>query len=173
MGEDRLRLVPRGWLFQNMVLCGRSDEKAIDSLDSTSGVIQPARAETAMQEISTALNGVFPYTFLARITTPNFVRAIQTVARNQSLVNEAMIACGLERYRLVKGQFPDALEALAPEFLENVPRDIINGGPLKYGRTAGGGYLLYSIGWNEKDDGGTPGRNVQEGDWVWSSGARE
>jgi hypothetical protein len=168
-----LGLAPRGWLFQNMVVCGNLDEMAIESLDATSGVIQPARAETAMQEISTALNGIFPYTFLARITTPNFVRAMQTVARNQSLVNEAMIACGLERYRLAKGQFPDALESLAPEFLEKVPHDIINGGTLKYRRTTDGGYVVYSIGWNEKDDGGTPGRNVQEGDWVWSCGARE
>ena len=167
-----LGLAPRGWLFQNMVVCGILDEPAIESLDAENGVIHARETEAALQGLSTTLNRVSPYTFLAKIATPNFVRAIQTVARNQSLVNEAMIACGLERYRLAKGQFPNTLEALAPEFLERVPRDIINGGPLKYRRTADDGYVLYSIGWNEKDDGGTPGRNVQEGDWVWSCGAR-
>jgi hypothetical protein len=31
-------------------------------------------------------------------------------------------------------------------------------------------FLLYSIGWNEKDDGGTPavpGEDIQSGDWAW------
>ena len=25
----------------------------------------------------------------------------------------------------------------------------------------------HSVGWNEKDDGGVPGKTVTEGDWVW------
>jgi len=27
--------------------------------------------------------------------------------------------------------------------------------------------VLYSIGWNGKDDGGVPGKTMAEGDWVW------
>jgi len=30
--------------------------------------------------------------------------------------------------------------------------------------------VLYSVGWNEKDDGGTPGKALfdeKQGDWVW------
>jgi len=32
-------------------------------------------------------------------------------------------------------------------------------------------FILYSIGWNEKDDGGTSGESLfaREGDWVWKS----
>jgi len=40
---------------------------------------------------------------------------------------------------------------------------------LHYHRTENGKFLLYSIGWNETDDGGTPGTlaDVKKGDWVW------
>jgi hypothetical protein len=46
---------------------------------------------------------------------------------------------------------------------------------LKYRRTDDGQFVLYSVGWNETDDGGTvamrkgktPSVNQDEGDWVW------
>ena len=34
--------------------------------------------------------------------------------------------------------------------------------------------LLYSVGWNQKDDGGVPGtgpRPLESGDWTWSLAA--
>ena len=56
-----------------------------------------------------------------------------------------------------------------------LPHDIINGQPLKYRRTADGRFILYSVGWNEKDDGGVvapakghPDRqDILQGDWIW------
>ena len=52
---------------------------------------------------------------------------------------------------------------------------IINGRPLKYRRTDSGRFILYSVGWNEKDDGGVvaltknnpPRQDTEKGDWVW------
>ena len=62
-------------------------------------------------------------------------------------------------------------------FVEKLPHDIINGQPLKYRRTEDRHYALYSVGWNETDEGGTvvPGKAEKaaeqqaplEGDWVW------
>jgi len=91
----------------------------------------------------------------------------------QSEVDMAMLACALERYRLAQGQYPEELNALVPSFIAVLPHDIINGQPLKYRRTANGRFILYSIGWNEKDDGGVVATNkdkhqdVLQGDWVW------
>lgn len=45
-------------------------------------------------------------------------------------------------------------DALAPQFIIKLPHDVINGQPLKYRRTDDGSFILYSMGWNEKDDGG-------------------
>ena len=55
-----------------------------------------------------------------------------------------------------------------------VPHDIITGWPLHYSRDAGGRFTLYSVGWNQTDEGGTvvldkTGESVDPdaGDWVW------
>ena len=88
------------------------------------------------------------------------------------------IACALERYRLAKGNYPETLDVLMPMFISKLPHDVINGQPLKYHRSADGTFVLYSVGWNETDDGGEVVRNVGEdgkeravdqdkGDWVW------
>jgi hypothetical protein len=108
---------------------------------------------------------------LAWIGVPNFVKAEQVLARNQTLVNEAFIACGLERYRLAHGQYPETLDTLVPQFVEKLPHDIVGGQPLKYHRTADGQFVLYSVGWNEKDDGGVPSKTATDGDWVWRPAA--
>ena len=51
-----------------------------------------------------------------------------------------------------------------------MPNDVFTGEPYKYRRTDDGNFVLYSIGRNEKDDGGLFGItwfNDKEGDWVW------
>ena len=89
------------------------------------------------------------------------------------MANEAFVACALERYRLEQSQYPKALDALVPQFAEQLPYDIVAGQPLKYRLTGDGQFVLYSVGWNEKDDGGQlvlnkDGRpNSEQGDWVW------
>jgi hypothetical protein len=56
-----------------------------------------------------------------------------------------------------------------------LPHDVITGQPLAYKLNPDGGYVLYSVGWNETDDGGTikqtksGGVEQSEGDWVWSN----
>jgi hypothetical protein len=57
------------------------------------------------------------------------------------------------------GRPPESLAALVPADLESVPRDpFADGGPLSY-RQAAGGYVLYSLGPNRKDDGGREPRS--------------
>ena len=91
----------------------------------------------------------------------------------QTQLDLARIAIALERHRLAKETYPETLDALAPRFLEKIPRDVINVQPLHYRRTGDGKFLLYSVGWNETDDGGAPGVNdygryvLTKGDWVW------
>ena len=71
------------------------------------------------------------------------------------------------------GQFPETLDALAPQFMAKLPHDVIAGQPLHYRRTTDGQFTLYAVGWNQKDDHGTlvldkDGKVDQEqGDWVW------
>jgi len=162
-----LTFAPRGWLYQNMCADALMDQLIIGGFDIPHNQVLPHKADDIQNQLKAALGAFRPYTFLASMAVPNFARAAQTTARNQTLANEAFLACGLERYRLAHGQYPDTLEALLPQFADKLPHDLIGGQPLKYHRTADGHYVLYSIGWNEKDDGGVPGKTAAEGDWVW------
>jgi hypothetical protein len=162
-----VRFTPRGWIYQNMCALALRDQLISELFDVPNSQVLPCKADEIMNQLQTALGHFTPYTFLGARAVPNFVKAVQTLARNQTLVNEAFIACGLERYRLAHGQYPETLEALVPQFAEQIPHDNIGAQPLKYHRTADGQFVLYSVGWNEKDDGGVPGKTGMEGDWVW------
>jgi len=138
-----------------------------EALDVENNRVWPGKLEGIKSEIMAFHARSLPYTFLAAAACSNFEKAAQTMALRQTLANEAFVACGLERYRLTHGQYPDTLEALVPQFADKLPHDIVGGQPLKYHRTADGQFVLYSVGWNEKDDGGVPGKTATEGDWVW------
>jgi hypothetical protein len=162
-----LTFAPRGWMYQNMCAMAVRSPLVIHIFDVPNDQVLPTNADDIERQLDTTFSSFRPYTFLAREAAPNFVKAAQTLARNQSLANEAFLACGLERYRLARGQYPETLEALVPQFAEKLPHDIVGGQPLKYHRTAEGKFVLYSVGWNGKDDGGVPGKTAAEGDLVW------
>jgi hypothetical protein len=66
----------------------------------------------------------------------------------------AATSLAIERYRLRHaGEVPLGLEELVPQFLAEVPRDPFDGQPLRYKRMVAG-YRVYSVGWNEEDEGG-------------------
>ena len=176
-GEKLLRqtlfqLVPAGWFDQNKLFSSRLYEKyMLPLVNQEQRLVLPA----AVQQSSAMGRELvrMPYRFLAGLMVPALARAAEKFAYVQGLVDLARVACALERYRLANGQFPETLAALAPKFIEQLPHDLINGQPLKYRRTDDGQFVLYSVGWNESDDGGTVGLNKSgnpdwhTGDWVW------
>ena len=95
----------------------------------------------------------------------------------QTLAQNATLACAVERYRLAHGKLPEKLDALVPQFIAQLPRDVIDGQPLRYRLDGSHGFVIYSIGWNQKDDGGQqaltkqdkPRVDDKQGDWVWRS----
>lgn len=94
---------------------------------------------------------------------------LEKEARQQAYANGAVVWCAAERFRLAHGRPPDTLDQLCPAYLESLPVDPVNGGPLRYVRKGESGYIIYSIGWNETDDGGISKRSRKELDWVWAS----
>lgn len=106
------------------------------------------------QKVEGQLTGYHPYTIFAKMLIPAFSSAAKGVGAAQATIDQAVVACALERYRLGKGQYPKTLDALTPQFLDKVPPDIMDGKPMRYRREADSTYVLYSIGLNGKDDGG-------------------
>lgn len=152
-----LKLAPRGAIYERATSISSNFRDMIRALTPADRIIRPA-------DISKAFN-----------TWKKAQQGLPLLLRTQTLVNEGQIACALERYRLTYGSYPEALDTLVPQFIEKLPRDIVNGQPLIYRRTGEGSFLLYSVGWNEIDDGGkvvtAEGGMIKmtEGDWVWKS----
>jgi hypothetical protein len=80
------------------------------------------------------------------------VNAVQ-MAFDRSLQQQSnlRIAFALAAYRSEHNNYPSQLTELAPKYLRQVPLDLFSGKTLPYS-TSGGGYLLYSVGPNGKDD---------------------
>jgi len=169
---------PRSWIFQNMTAVVGLWQKMIDMFDRPSDVILPRKHDEFARELGEMVAHPSPRTFLAAMAAPNFLRGVQATARNQTLANEALIVCALERHRLAHGKYPETLDALVPRFAEKLPPDVIGGQRLKYRRSDDGQFVLYSVGWNETDDGGivvlkanSGNSGIEERDWVWRSSA--
>jgi hypothetical protein len=102
---------------------------------------------------------------------PSLENLLLRYAYGQTCLDQARIACALERYCLAHGSYPDSLDALAGEYLPSIPRDVMNGEPLHYRLEPGGGFTIYSVGWNLRDDGGTYAKQnspKQQPDWIWT-----
>jgi len=165
---------PNGWVYQN--LC-RQDRYFVaqfqEVFDPTAHRIRARRSQAAAQALAGTKRS--PYTQLFLVTMPALTGQNIRVARTQSGLDLAVIACALERHRLDKGHYPETLAALAPTYLPQAPVDVIEGQPLKYTLLARNSYRLYSMGWNLQDDAGktiTTGAEdhiVQDqGDWTWA-----
>lgn len=162
-----LRWMPRGWVYQNMVAIAAAHQTVIETVDLTNGSVQPSKVDKVTDQALATFTRSRPYTYMAAHIIPNFFKAIRTTVHNQVSVREAMLACALERYRLAHQDYPETLAALTPQFIDRIPLDIVNGQPMKYRRNSDGQYVLYSIGWNETDDGGVTAKSATDGDWVW------
>lgn len=154
----------KGWIYQNQVTIARMDQKLIDSYDLTNDLIHMDLVNSFKQQQKTL--GSHLKTLIAAIET-DFSKALSRAAFDQTDANEARIACAIERYRIAHGNLPDTLDALTPQFIEKLPHDIMNGQPLKYHRLSNEQFQLYSIGWNQTDDGGITATNIEQGDWGW------
>ena len=65
----------------------------------------------------------------------------------------ARTALAVEQFRQEQGRLPKTLDELVPKYLDVVPPDPIDGKPIRY-RLLDKGYVVYSIGRDEIDDGG-------------------
>ena len=165
-----------GWTYHEQYhLCHASLVLVGGTMDASQRRVFPSRTETNAREFERSFasgnfSALFHHRILAGMLLPALNRIITKAAIGQTVAGEAVLACALERYRLAHSQFPDELDALVPAFVSQLPHDVITGQPYRYRWTDDGRFVLYSVGWNEKDDGGVPGKALfdeKEGDWVW------
>ncbi|HVM59483.1 MAG TPA: hypothetical protein VMV72_01325 [Verrucomicrobiae bacterium] len=172
------RLAPSGWLDQEQVsYCRLFDLQMAGAFDTAARRVFPRQLTSNERALGRAFHDRNPFVVilvqhrvLSAMLLPALGRVVVKGATAQVATDQAVLGCALERYRLANGRFPETLGALAPQFTSQLPHDVITGEPYKYRLTKDGRFVLYSVGWNEKDDGGVPGKTLfdeKEGDWVW------
>jgi hypothetical protein len=171
------QLVPSSFFYQNELTIARLHQQYfIPMADATAGTVFPAQIKDLDKKSDQDMNHHYwQYKIFAKMLMPALTASVKKFTYCQSSVNLTRTAIALERYRLAHGEFPELLDALAPQFIAQIPHDVIGGQPLHYRRTDDGQFILYSVGWNEIDDGGvvvfkkgsSPDVDTDKGDWVW------
>jgi hypothetical protein len=168
------RFMPSAFFYQNELAFARMHEQwTLPLVDTNSRMVSLAAMRRADSAVHAAMKHYSLYKVQALMLFPAVGAAVKKFAAVQASIDLARVACALERSRLAHDEYPETLEVLAPQFIAQVPHDIINGQPLHYRRMDDGNFVLYSVGLNERDDGGqfvlTKNGSVdrEKGDWVW------
>jgi hypothetical protein len=166
-----LYLMPDGWYFENELTVAEMHRQCFLPMIDTNLQVALPKIRNDANEYFKKLN-LGPWNMIAMLST-DLRSSGRKFAYGQNSINMARVACALERYRLGHNEYPETLGALAPQFITQIPHDVIGGKPLHYGPKDGGKFFLYSIGWNATDDGGQIGlskygySDTTKGDWVW------
>jgi hypothetical protein len=175
-----LAAAPSGWLYLEQLNMTRAyDQYFLPLIDLDHRVIKPQSVQSAEASLGnlnsdSAVRRFLHHRFFAAMLVPAVAKMAQKAAYGQTAADTATLACAIERYRLVHGQLPESLEKLTPQYVATLPHDLVTGKPLIYRPQPDGHYVLYSVGWNETDDRGIPGKTSNaevehpDGDWVWS-----
>jgi hypothetical protein len=156
------RWEPRGCWYDRCLQLHRAGERALGRVEAEG---ERVRADYDWQTLRglnlswEAEQVIEPYPYVNN-NLPN--PTLMTFAK--TALGEALLACSLERYWLAHGQYPEALAALVPAYLERIPRDPISGRDLIYQRQENGGFLLRGVGPNGRDDRSSKGAD----DWLWA-----
>ena len=140
-------------------------------LDSTAKLIDLAalpfyRSQEQLEQLQHDINKMSKLKPLTQIAMTPSLSALQVQDKQVAMCDLAEMAMYLKQYKKKAGSYPEKLDAIVPEYIQEVPVDPFTGTPYIY-RKEGEGFVLYSVARNLLDDGGTP--DWPGGDIVWRS----
>jgi len=153
-------LIPRSVFRQNQLRANRYMDELVAKADMTNSRFDPNLATPSA--LSANADWERMYYFAYSILTSAYGIAAERYVFAQTRLDQARLACALERRRLARGSFPETLNDLIPEFIEDEPRDPYARAPYHYQRLEGKSFLLYGVGENGRDDGGAIDRGKKE-----------
>ncbi len=116
-------------------------------------------------EIYTALDHVFPFSSLIGEAEYGFRRQMATRDLFEAKRSVVLTVLALESFKRANGTYPADLNVLVPRYLPELPLDPFTGKPMRYLRSGDGSaqrVLLYSVGVDQKDDGGIPPADAKD-----------
>ncbi len=112
------------------------------------------------------------YAFLSKAMVGDFESSFLKEAQLEATLLAARTGLACRLYKSHNGAYPVSLDALVPGILSEAPIDPFTGKPLIY-RREGTGFIVYSLGSNQKDDGGRSTYMItqmvmdKDDDWAW------
>jgi hypothetical protein len=98
---------------------------------------------------------------LAKVLMPAMMKVAQAAHRHRGTLRSVAVLVAAERYRKVKGHWPETASELVPAYLPEVPLDPYDGKPIRLKRGEFG-ITVYCVGPDRKDDGGTIDREARQ-----------
>lgn len=149
----------------------KTHQQWLDWAEKEPGTLRPLAFANLDSDITREMQGLNRCRhILTYMAIPAIKEVFVKAASIETRVRQARIACAIQEYALSERALPSSLDQLVPKYLDEMPRDVINGGPMHY-RSDGKEYVLWSVGWNEKDDDGEASLNEKSPekklDWVW------
>lgn len=188
-GKSPYYLIPSGWFYLEQLSYNKAFQEFIlapsppDKHHLDIAKLKAAKVEMERQTANKdAFYLILNHRVLIQLLLPAIGNVFQKGVYAQSTCDLASIAIALERYYLKNKDYPATLDTLVPDYSPNLPMDIASQAPFKYERQSADSFRLWSIGWNQKDDGGvitkkgsgsSKGINTDEGDWTWPQPIKE
>jgi len=153
------QMQPRAWWLDHCIQLYQAGKTAIENVDVAGAQVNlalgwgdldglPLEGQTVSLFQEPYWGGAYPGSFVFA----------------QTAVNQAVIACALERFRLAEGRYPKTLDELVPKYLQAIPSDVVRGRPMLYENSGDDRFILRGVGPNQTDDGKKPTSD----DWLWS-----
>lgn len=155
---------PSGWGDRELIYLSSEAQKQIESIDVASGRLDSTYWEN-WRDPKTWPDLIKINFCMSGILMAPYKKTGSKIAQTEMCRRLARLGCYLEEYRLAHGGYPEKLEDL-PSLPAHLNQEVLSDQPLRYKRK-GEGYILYSIGWDQKDDGGKRAVGDNPGDWVW------
>ncbi|MDX1952600.1 MAG: ABC transporter permease [Verrucomicrobiota bacterium] len=177
-----LSLYPDGWIYQKMASTMALYESHLKPWSASTNQFYLANEyPDLLQKVHSQAGGSVTALF-----TPNHLKTLSEAVASETFIftmaygmtELARTACALEKFYAVHHAYPENLHELAPRFTP--PLDPVTGLPFNYRRRSSRSYQLYSIGINNRDNGGAAYSYIpryfysyerqfhSDMDWVWA-----
>lgn len=115
--------------------------------------LPPWQRQEAAGLVESKLGTVSRIHVMVHTLVPACGRVIQLDTESWARTRTARVALAVERHRLAIGDLPGKLTDLVPAYLAGVPKDPLDGEPLRY-KKLDSGFVVYSVGPDQQDDDG-------------------
>jgi hypothetical protein len=144
---------PLGWALRDRFRSELPPMLALMARHVEVSRLPPHQQAEAERQISADAERLARDKVLTKLLVPSLNRVGEAERRRHANVRCIAVALAVERYRRQRGDWPESLAKLTPEFLKEVPLDPFDGRPLRY-RQVEDGAVVYSVGPDGRDNGG-------------------